>query len=93
MASGVTTPGMDVSHDQGAVDWGAAAGKGAKFAYLKATESTTYTDPQFAANYAGSANAGILRGTYHFGLPDTSTSAAQAQFFLSHGGPVDPDRN
>ncbi|WP_312878306.1 GH25 family lysozyme [Amycolatopsis echigonensis] len=86
MASGVTTPGMDVSHYQGTVDWGAAAGNGAKFAYLKATESTTYVDPQFTANYAGSANAGILRGAYHFGLPDTSTGAAQAQFFLSHGG-------
>ncbi|WP_167441795.1 GH25 family lysozyme [Amycolatopsis echigonensis] len=86
MASGVTTPGMDVSHYQGTVDWGAAAGNGAKFAYMKATESTTYVDPQFTANYAGSANAGILRGAYHFGLPDTSTGAAQAQFFLSHGG-------
>ncbi|WP_020662100.1 GH25 family lysozyme [Amycolatopsis benzoatilytica] len=85
-ASGVTTPGMDVSHYQGAVDWGAAAGNGAKFAYMKATESTTYVDPQFTANYAGSANAGILRGAYHFGLPDTSSGAAQAQFFLSHGG-------
>ncbi|GAA1030963.1 hypothetical protein GCM10009565_69010 [Amycolatopsis albidoflavus] len=86
MAAGVTTPGMDVSHYQGTVDWGAAAGNGAKFAYMKATESTTYTDPQFATNYAGAANAGILRGAYHFGLPDTSTGAAQAQFFLSHGG-------
>ncbi|WP_370935524.1 GH25 family lysozyme [Amycolatopsis sp. cg13] len=86
MAAGVTTPGMDVSHYQGTVDWGAAAGNGAKFAYMKATESTTYVDPQFATNYAGSANAGILRGAYHFGLPDTSTGAAQAQFFLSHGG-------
>ncbi|EFL05480.1 hypothetical protein SSMG_01151 [Streptomyces sp. AA4] len=86
MAAGVTTPGMDVSHYQGTVDWGAAAGNGAKFAYMKATESTTYVDPQFAANYAGSANAGILRGAYHFGLPDTSSGAAQAQFFLSHGG-------
>jgi GH25 family lysozyme M1 (1,4-beta-N-acetylmuramidase) len=86
LASGVTTPGMDVSHYQGTVDWGAAAGQGAKFAYLKATESTTYVDPQFTADYAGAANAGILRGAYHFGLPDTSSGAAQAQFFLSHGG-------
>nr|WP_020640613.1 GH25 family lysozyme [Amycolatopsis balhimycina] len=85
-ASGVTTPGMDVSHYQGTVDWGAAAGQGAKFAYMKATESTTYVDPQFTTNFAGSANAGLLRGAYHFGLPDTSTGAAQAQYFLSHGG-------
>jgi GH25 family lysozyme M1 (1,4-beta-N-acetylmuramidase) len=85
-ASGVTTPGMDVSHYQGTVDWGAAATQGAKFAYMKATESTTYVDSQFTTNFAGSANAGLLRGAYHFGLPDTSSGAAQAQFFLSHGG-------
>ena len=85
-ASGVTTPGMDVSHFQGTVDWSAAAGQGAKFAYMKATESTTYVDPQFTADFAGSADAGLLRGAYHFGLPDTSSGAAQAQFFLAHGG-------
>ncbi|MDQ0383049.1 GH25 family lysozyme [Amycolatopsis thermophila] len=80
------TPGLDVSHYQGAVDWAAAAANGAKFAYLKATEGTGYTDPQFAANYSGSANAGLARGAYHFALPSDSSGAAQATFFLAHGG-------
>ncbi len=81
-----TTPGLDVSHHQGAVDWSAVAGAGAKFAFMKATEGTTYTDPQFTANYSGSANAGLRRGAYHFALPDRSGGVAQALFFLDHGG-------
>ncbi len=79
-------PGLDVSHHQDAVDWSAVAANGAKFAYMKATESTTFVDPAFATNYAGSAAAGITRGAYHFGLPDTSTGADQADYFMAHGG-------
>ena len=79
-------PGLDVSHHQGAVTWPTVAANGATFAYMKATESTTFIDPQFATNYADSASAGIKRGAYHFGLPDTSTGAAQADYFMAHGG-------
>jgi GH25 family lysozyme M1 (1,4-beta-N-acetylmuramidase) len=78
--------GLDVSHYQGAVDWTSVASNGATFAYMKATEGTTYTDPQFATNYAGSANAGLIRGAYHFALPDSSSGSAQAAFFLANGG-------
>jgi GH25 family lysozyme M1 (1,4-beta-N-acetylmuramidase) len=78
--------GMDVSHWQGTVDWNAAATNGASFAYMKTTEGTTYTDPQFGTDYAGSASAGLARGAYHFALPDSSSGAAQANFFLNNGG-------
>jgi GH25 family lysozyme M1 (1,4-beta-N-acetylmuramidase) len=78
--------GLDVSHYQKTVDWPGVAANGAKFAYMKATESTTYLDPTFATNYAGSANAGIVRGAYHYGLPDRASGAAQATFFLANGG-------
>lgn len=81
-----TTPGLDVSHYQGTVDWSSVAANGAKFGYMKATEGTTFTDPQFTTNYAGSAGAGLARGAYHFALPDNSSAAAQAQFFLNNGG-------
>jgi GH25 family lysozyme M1 (1,4-beta-N-acetylmuramidase) len=79
-------PGLDVSHYQKPVDWPGVAAKGAQFAYMKATESTTYVDPTFATNYAGSANAGLVRGAYHFGLPDRASGAAQAEFFVANGG-------
>ncbi|MEW2549064.1 GH25 family lysozyme [Streptomyces sp. NPDC047002] len=80
------TPGMDVSHYQGTVNWASAYGNGARFAYMKATEGTTYRDPNFSANYTGSYNTGFIRGAYHFATPNTSTGAAQADYFVAHGG-------
>ncbi|GAA3716935.1 GH25 family lysozyme [Streptomyces tremellae] len=80
------TPGMDVSHYQGAINWASAYANGARFVYMKATEGTTYRDPDFSANYTGSYNAGFIRGAYHFATPSTSTGAAQADYFVAHGG-------
>jgi GH25 family lysozyme M1 (1,4-beta-N-acetylmuramidase) len=80
------TPGMDVSGYQGSVNWATAWANGAKFAYVKATESTTYTNPDFAQQYNGSYNVGMIRGSYHFATPDTGGGAAQADYFIAHGG-------
>jgi GH25 family lysozyme M1 (1,4-beta-N-acetylmuramidase) len=80
------TPGMDVSGYQGNVAWSTAWNNGARFAYVKATESTTYTNPYFAQQYNGSYNVGMIRGAYHFATPDTSGGATQADYFISHGG-------
>ncbi len=80
------TPGFDVSNWQGTVDWAGAYAKGARFAYIKATEGTTYKDPNFNANYPDSFYAGFIRGAYHFATPDTSTGKAQADYFVAHGG-------
>src|SRR4051812_18881429 len=78
--------GMDVSSFQGNVNWAAAARNGARFAYVKATESTVYRNPFFAQQYNGSARAGMLRGAYHFALPNRSRGATQANYFVDHGG-------
>ncbi|MBB4687540.1 lysozyme [Amycolatopsis jiangsuensis] len=78
--------GHDVSGHQGAVDWVAAARAGAKFVYVKATEGTGFISPQFAQQYDGSYGAGLIRGSYHFARPDVSDGAAQANYFLAHGG-------
>jgi GH25 family lysozyme M1 (1,4-beta-N-acetylmuramidase) len=78
--------GMDVSSYQGNVDWGSAAANGAQFAYIKATEGTGYTNAYFAQQYNGSYNAGLIRGAYHFALPDNSGGATQADYFVDHGG-------
>jgi GH25 family lysozyme M1 (1,4-beta-N-acetylmuramidase) len=82
----VQTPGIDVSGYQGNVAWGAAAGRGVRFAYIKATEGTYYRNPSFASQYNGSYNAGIIRGAYHFATPNTSSGATQANYFVDHGG-------
>jgi GH25 family lysozyme M1 (1,4-beta-N-acetylmuramidase) len=80
------TPGLDVSAFQGDVDWPAVVKNGAKFAYVKATESTTYTNPYFTQQYNGSYGVGLIRGAYHFATPDTTGGVAQADFFVTHGG-------
>ncbi|GAA1157874.1 GH25 family lysozyme M1 (1,4-beta-N-acetylmuramidase) [Kitasatospora gansuensis] len=80
------TKGMDVSSWQGNVNWSGAAANGARFAYVKATEGTNYTNPYFTQQYNGSYNAGLIRGAYHFALPNVSTGATQATWFVNHGG-------
>jgi GH25 family lysozyme M1 (1,4-beta-N-acetylmuramidase) len=79
-------PGLDVSAYQGNVSWSTVKSRGAAFAYIKATEGTGYTNPYFAQQYVGSYNVGLIRGAYHFALPDRSSGAAQADYFASHGG-------
>src|SRR5205823_5429488 len=54
--------------------------------YVKATEGVSYSSPYFAQQYNGSYNAGMIRGAYHFALPDRTSGADQANFFASHGG-------
>lgn len=78
--------GIDVSGHQGNVDWNHWWNQGKRFAYVKATESTGYRNPYFAQQYNGSYNVGMIRGAYHFALPDRSDGAAQADFFASNGG-------
>ncbi len=80
------TKGIDVSHWQGALNWTTQWNNGNRFAYLKATEGTTYRDDQFNSNYTNSYNAGFIRGAYHFARPDVSTGATQASYFVAHGG-------
>jgi lysozyme len=78
--------GIDVSSHQGDVDWWHWWGRGMRFAYVKATEGTGYRNPYFAQQYNGSYQVGMIRGAYHFALPDRSTGAAQADYFVDHGG-------
>jgi GH25 family lysozyme M1 (1,4-beta-N-acetylmuramidase) len=86
-AAAVTqTPGLDVSHYQGTINWANVKSLGAKFAYIKATEGTTYRDPYFSTNYLQAYNQGIIRGAYHYARPDVSGAVTQADFFASHGG-------
>jgi lysozyme len=78
--AGGPLPGIDVSHWQGTIDWGAARADGVEFAFIKATEGGDYTDPRFAANWAGARQAGVVRGAYHFFRPQTDAMAQAAHF-------------
>jgi beta-glucosidase-like glycosyl hydrolase len=83
---GLLAQGMDVSSAQGSVDWQAAYNNGARFAYIKASEGTSYLNPSFSQQYGGAYNIGMIRGAYHFARPANSTGTAQADYFLAHGG-------
>ncbi len=77
--------GIDVSHFQGQIDWKKVAASGVSFAFIKATEGTTFQDPQFQANWAGARDVGIIRGAYHFFRTELPAQQ-QADFFLSTVG-------
>lgn len=78
--------GLDVSSHQHNVNWSSVRAHGAQFAYIKATEGTGYVNPDFASQYNGSYRVGLIRGAYHFALPNHSGGAAQARYFVAHGG-------
>jgi len=85
-ASAATVAGIDISHWQGVINWTAVRASGVEFAYIKATEGTTYLDPTFDRNYPRAYYAGVVRGAYHFAVPNRSSGASQANFFFRNGG-------
>ena len=74
--------GIDASHHQGAIDWGALGQAGVHFAYMKATEGGDFRDPRFRHNWTAAARAGIARGAYHF-FTFCRPGAAQARNFIA----------
>jgi GH25 family lysozyme M1 (1,4-beta-N-acetylmuramidase) len=78
-------PGIDVSGYQGNLNWASIA-PSIDFSYAKATEGTYYTNPDFTNQYNGPYNAGLIRGSYHFAIPNNSSGSAQADYFIAHGG-------
>lgn len=59
--------GIDVSRYNGPIGWPAVKAQGYTFAYIRGLGSAGLKglDPQFAANWAGSAAAGVDRGIYN----------------------------
>lgn len=58
--------GVDVAHYQGEIDWDVLAAQDLDFAWIKATEGASHTDPRFAENWAGATRTDLLVGAYHF---------------------------
>ena len=81
----VSVGGIDVSNFNPGTDWPTVARTGRGFAVVKATEGLTMVNKQFARDWAGIKAAGLVRGAYHFFLPDRDP-VAQAQSFLSTVG-------
>lgn len=77
--------GVDISAYQGEVDFGRLAQQNIKFAYIKATEGSSYQDPYFSDNWKNAAEADVLSGAYHFFSFD-SAGKTQADNYISTVG-------
>jgi GH25 family lysozyme M1 (1,4-beta-N-acetylmuramidase)/outer membrane protein assembly factor BamE (lipoprotein component of BamABCDE complex) len=82
--AGYSVLGMDVASYQGNIDWNQQAANGAKFAYAKATEGTSYVNPYFNSQYNGAKAAGLYAGAYVFARPDSPNPVGQADYFIDH---------
>jgi len=78
--------GIDVSSHQGKVNWNRWVARGRTFAYIKATQGTSYRNPYFSAQYGGAYEAGMIRGAYHFANPAGKSGTKQARYFVAYGG-------
>ncbi|KAG0033012.1 hypothetical protein BGZ81_009569 [Podila clonocystis] len=79
-------PGIDVTELQGDVNWKAAGEAGKQFAYIMATRSIDYVNPFFSKQLDGAKIRRIVRGSFHYAEPNSSSGADQATYFLCNGG-------
>lgn len=74
--------GIDVSNNQGAIDWGRVAQAGKQFAMLKASEGIDFRDG-WMPNYVERARSvGMEVGYYHFAQPELYTPESEADWFV-----------
>lgn len=83
----VTTPtyptGIDVSNNNGMIDWDQVAATGMKFAFSKADQGDYFTDGYLGTNWAESKRVGLYRGAYHFADPDRVSAVKSAEHFMA----------
>jgi lysozyme len=81
---------VDASHHQGSIDWRRVRADDIDFAYLKASEGSTFVDPRFVEHSRAARAAGLRVGGYHY-FSTCSPAAPQAEHFvevLRSAGPV-----
>lgn len=84
--NGYEIHGIDVSKYQSIIAWEEVKKMKVKFiqmgfAFIKATQNTGGTDPQYHRNWKKSKEAGLPRGAYHFFIA-SSDARAQANHFI-----------
>lgn len=85
---GYTVNGIDVSsHDHAGgktINWPGRRAAGEEFAFVKATEGTSYVNPYFNQDNRDAKAAGLYVGAYAFGRPDLGNPAGQANHFVNN---------
>lgn len=82
--------GIDVSDNQGRIDWGKVIAAGCDFAILRSVRRSGKPDNQFAANAAGCQSQGIPIDVYKYTYATTPTAALEEAkqviaLLLAHG--------
>lgn len=80
--------GVDVSHYQGDINWDVLSGEDIDFAFIKATEGSSFVDDRFAYNFGKAQKCSIAVGAYHF-FSFSSPGLTQAENFISTVSPFD----
>lgn len=73
--------GVDVSSYQGEIEWAQIQEQDLQFAFIKATEGSTFVDKYFERNWKSAENTPLRIGAYHFFSYD-SEGKTQAQNFI-----------
>lgn len=74
--------GIDISNNNGAINFTGVKNSGVECVYIKATEGTTFQDSYKSAFYGGAKTIGAKVGFYHF-LVGTSAPETQAENFFN----------
>lgn len=77
--------GIDISHHQGDIDWDKVSlatyrDRPINFVFMKATEGGDFVDDSFRYNFSTVREHGIVRGAYHFFLPDVPADVQASNF-------------
>ena len=76
--------GIDVSQWQGSIDFAQVKSSGIEMVYIRSSEGSNYTDPNFRQNYENARAQGLLVGFYHYVTArNTQQAEQQAKYFLS----------
>lgn len=82
--------GVDVSSHQGKIDWGTLSRQGIDFAFIKATEGSSFMDERFETNWQEAHKTNLKVGAYHFFSYDSS-GKTQADNFIRAVGNLESD--
>ena len=72
--------GVDVSHNNGVINWQQVRDAGIAFALIKATQGDKFVDPLVLQNLENCRKEGIVPGVYHFYCHDIAPEHQAANF-------------
>jgi lysozyme len=88
VAAGPTGPDVSSHQHIAPLSWPAVRASGHRFAFIKATEGVSYTNPYFASDWQAARDVGLIRGAYHYARPSVGTAELQAQRLVAVAGPA-----